>query len=373
MNIVLLKEKRDECMSKLERGTSRLYLQHFLSIYELVKKTNKRPRELLKEFQYAIRAISQWTVDDIKAEHKRFLESCEFFDTLVKSLFKLHLAIYNTMHDSDFTANIPNAGQYMHETYLSIARRLWKEPYLVYDIKIDKLNYQRNVLRLEKLIRRCLHETFVAMLPFSEFDEQLKSQSDEEEDYEMIDAPSEDGDVDTDESDVACQNQIILEGASQPEQEAEQQAESELEEEQEAEQEAEQEEEQEAEPAAEPELEEEQEAEPEQPEQPEQEAEPEQPEQEAEETEQEEEQLEQAEQQLQFPSDTESDHIHPPNSTPLDCSETSDVPLPYVNMRDVKIVHLPMKKTLADRKKLVRERVKQRGFPDFARPTDSFF
>ena len=53
MNIMFLKEKCIECSTKLDKGTVYLYMQKFLTIYEKVKRGNKRPRELLKEFQYA--------------------------------------------------------------------------------------------------------------------------------------------------------------------------------------------------------------------------------------------------------------------------------------------------------------------------------
>lgn len=185
MNIVFLKEKREECSTKIERATTRLYLQTFLNIYQDVKKSNRKPRELLREFQSAVREISAWNVDMIREEYQKFRSACEPFDGIVRSIFKLHLSIYNTTHESEFETNIPNPGQYIHETYLNIARRLWKEPNLVYDVKVDKLIYQKNIIRLEKIIRKCLHDTFVLMLPFKEFDEELAQQEIEsEDDYE---------------------------------------------------------------------------------------------------------------------------------------------------------------------------------------------
>ena len=170
MNIVFLKEKRDECLTKLQSRIVTVFLQGFLAIYDKVKSKNKRPRELLKEYQYAIREISQWTSEDIKREHDRCRSQCELFDNLVRSIFKLHLAIYNITHECNFDAVIPQPGQYMHEVYLNIARRLWKEPFLVYDIKVDKITYQSNMLRFEKIIKKFIADTFLQMLPFKEFE-----------------------------------------------------------------------------------------------------------------------------------------------------------------------------------------------------------
>ena len=197
MNILFLKEKRDECITKLNKSTVRLYLQGFLSIYERVKTANRKPRELLKEFQHAIREISSWSIDQIREEHKQFKGSCDMFDGLVKSIFKLHLSIYNTMHESDFDSVIfPTPGEYMHETYLAVARRLWKDPSLVYDVKVDKITCQKNIMRLEKIICRCMNETFICMLPFKEFDEIIAKQEQkneqEEDDDETVDGMVED-------------------------------------------------------------------------------------------------------------------------------------------------------------------------------------
>jgi hypothetical protein len=177
MKIVFLKEKRDECYLKLEQSTSKLYFQTFMDIYKQVKTDNKKSRELIKEFQYAIKKISIWNVDEIKAKHKEFISQCVLFDNIVKSIFKIHLAIYNVVNESEFDANIPQPGQYLHETFLNIARRLWKEPLLIYDVKVDKTVYQTNLLRIHKIIKKCIRETFLQMLPFREFDEHLASEA----------------------------------------------------------------------------------------------------------------------------------------------------------------------------------------------------
>lgn len=339
MNIVYLKEKRDECLSKLERGTSRIYLQEFLSIYNHTKKQNKKQRELLKEFQYAIREIRDWTVDKIKEQHFLFNKHCDVFDNLVRSIFKLHLAIYNSMNESNFDAAIPNPGQYLHETFLSIARRLWKEPYLLYDIKVDKMTYQKNMIRLEKIVRKCLRETFVFMLPFKEFDEKLANEDDEEEeDYEIVQDDDDDEEEDPmseeEEQNSGRDTEMVSEEeeATGEDEEVEEEVTEATEEDTEPEPEPApvQEAEHESTPVVEPEPE----PEPTPVEEPEQDSTPEpEPEQEPE---------------------SESREVEDPN---------------------IRIIQLPVRRTLAERKRLVKEKVKQRGFPEFSqpRPSDSFF
>lgn len=341
----MLKEKRDECMSKLERGTCRLYLQEFLSIYDNVKKANKKSSLLLKEYQYAIRGISQWTVDDIKLEHAKFNNHCDLFDSLVKSIFKLHLSIYNTMHESDFDANIPHPGQYMHETYLSIARRLWKEPFLVYDLKIDKMTQQKNLLRLEKIIRKCLHETFLIMLPFKEFDAELAKKSEdeceeeeeEEEEYEIVAQPEifdSQESQENEEEEETCE----LEDEQQESEVQEEHQDCELHEEYEMNQQTQSEDEEENNDDSA--------------------------------FEEEEEKVVNIPEENKVVSISES-----ADSMEIIKEDMDEIVANEVLEQDptVKVVTLPVRKTLADRKRMVKEKVKQRGFPDFARPADSFF
>lgn len=391
MNIVYLKEKRDECLSKLERGTSRIYLQEFLNIYNATKKQNKKQRELLKEFQYSVRDIRDWTVDKIKEQHFLFTRQCDVFDNLVRSIFKLHLAIYNCMNDSSFDAAIPNPGQYLHETYLSIARRLWKEPYLLYDIKVDKMIYQKNMLRLEKIIRKCLRETFLFMLPFKEFDEKLAQEEEEEEDedYEIVpdspedmeeasDEEEEQGEQQQDEETHAViddeqeqeisdddgeQNEDVCDYDDEQDESEDAIDKSEQDKQEEAsdeqEQESEQEEEQQQvitqiitreEVAEAPEQQEPQHQEPEHQEPQHQEPEHQAPEQQ---------ELEQQEPEQQEPE-----------------QQDEEMEQPFVQTDpNVRIIQLPVRRTLAERKRLVKEKVKQKGFPEFAqaRPSDSFF
>lgn len=369
MNIVYLKEKRDECLSKLERGTSRIYLQEFLHVYDTTKKQNKKPRELLKEFQYAVREIRDWTVDKIKEQHFLFTRQCDVFDNLVRSIFKLHLAIYNSMNESNFDAAIPNPGQYLHETYLSIARRLWKEPYLLYDVKVDKMTYQKNIIRLEKIIRKCLRETFVFMLPFKEFDEQLGNEEEEDEedvddDYEIVpEVPDEDDEDLEEEEEDAEQEEEECEQEEDPEEEeeAEQEEEYAKQEEEYAEQEEEAEESEEAH-EAEPMIDTEDACR----EQPDQKVEFEQPA-----------PQQQLAQEEQTEEDDESEAESPPQQADVEM-EQQQQQQEQQEQHDpnIRIIQLPVRRTLAERKRLVKEKVKQRGFPEFSqqpRPTDSFF
>ena len=390
MNIVYLKEKRDECCAKLSQYTAKIYTKKFLSIYEQTKKNNKKPRMLLKEFQHAVRAISEWTDGEIKEEHNQFRSVYESFDGLVRSIFKVHLAIYNAAHESNFEACIPNAGQYMHETYLNIARMLWKEPFLLYDVNVPKQEYMKNMIRLEKITKRCMLDTFVFMLPFKEFDEQLAAESDssdylESDDVADSDADSDDvADEDDDDADDVADSDaddvvddvaddVVDDVAdSDADDVADEVADSDADE-----------------VADNVEVVEEDEI-----------------------VESEDEVVEEQPETAKVPDEVidkmpcviddtsvggidklielpscdivepvrESNDLCTPLTKSIDLSADEEeeepnveVPLDDPDLRVVTIVETPQRRTLSERKKLVKEIVKKRGFPDFAKPKDSFF
>ena len=392
MNIVYLKEKRDECCAKLSQYTARIYTKKFLSLYEQTKKNNKKPRMLLKEFQHAVRAISEWTAEEIKEEHDRFRSMYESFDGLVRSIFKVHLAIYNAAHDSNFDACIPNAGQYMHETYLNVARMLWKEPFLLYDVNIPKQEYMKNMVRLEKITKKCLLDTFVFMLPFKEFDEQLAAESDES-DYSSEDDEDDVADEDADEDAEDDENDVADEDVADEDAEydvADEDAEDEVDDE-DAEHEVDDED-------AEDDVADSEDGD-------------------VAKSEDDAEAAEAAKDEVvnnivkddvvdkivnivedEIPCIIDDKIVEGvvPKEPSLNVRESNDLCTPLTksidlsadeeeqqeaevhniddpDLRVVNIVQTPQRRTLSERKKLVKEIVKKRGFPDFAKPRDSFF
>jgi hypothetical protein len=54
----------------------------------------------------------------------------------------------------------------MYQCLLNTARLVWKNPVLVYDVGVDKITYQQNKLKLEKLVMMTVKDTFTYYLPF---------------------------------------------------------------------------------------------------------------------------------------------------------------------------------------------------------------
>lgn len=163
-NTYLLQSRRTEYLKKFQKTTTPLFIEGIYSIYNIVKKKNKFKRLLLKEFQQAMVDISRWSQDIIKNEHLRFKKQSSVVDKLIRAIFDLDIFLKKDLckNAEDF---IPCPWDFIHQCYLNIARALWKQPFLLYDVNIDKLTIQQNKLKIEKIVSLCIQDTFAQFLP----------------------------------------------------------------------------------------------------------------------------------------------------------------------------------------------------------------
>lgn len=163
-NTYLLQSRRTEYLKKFQKTTTPLFIEGLYSIYNNVKKNNKSKRLLLKEFQQSMVDVSRWSQDIIRNEHSRFKKQSSVLDRLIRAIFDLDIVIKKDLckNAADF---IPEPWDFVHQCYLNIARALWKQPFLVYDVNIDKLTVQKNKLRVEKIVSSCIQDTFTQYLP----------------------------------------------------------------------------------------------------------------------------------------------------------------------------------------------------------------
>ena len=163
-NTYLLQSRRTEYLKKFQKITIPLFIEGVYSIYNNVKKNNKSRRLLLKEFQQSMVDVSRWSQDIIKNEHMRFKKQSSILDKLIRAIFDLDIVLKKDLckNAEDF---IPHPWDFIHQCYLNIARALWKQPFLVYDINIDKLTIQQNKLKIEKIVSLCIQDTFTQYLP----------------------------------------------------------------------------------------------------------------------------------------------------------------------------------------------------------------
>jgi hypothetical protein len=175
-SIIYLKEKKENYLLRLEKSLARLFVNSFLNIYEYIKKNNKDKKYLLRDFQNAVKKISTWDTEVIKSEYLNYCKACinEKLDHLITNIFKLNYTLFCEIEDVYYKEHyeFPTPESYIYQCNLSIARKIWKEPYLVYDIGIDKIQYQKNILKIDKIARVCIHETFHQMISYNDLTEE---------------------------------------------------------------------------------------------------------------------------------------------------------------------------------------------------------
>jgi vacuolar-type H+-ATPase subunit D/Vma8 len=159
VDTMYLREKRDDYLLKLEKLTTPLFFQRFLDTYKETVKTNKIHKNLLKEFQSGLKSVSAWSEEDQSSEysHMQTDSGVSYLSKLISNVFKIYVLIWNSKKAQTFA--YPTAEQFIYQCYLSIARSVWKEPYLFYD-KVAKQEYQKNLVKLEKAIPRQLNRLF---------------------------------------------------------------------------------------------------------------------------------------------------------------------------------------------------------------------
>jgi hypothetical protein len=189
----ILHTQRSELVNKLQKNTIGLFMNGIFSIYEHVKRNNKIKRNLLKEFQKSLADISIWSREMIRNEHQRFQASYPLFDKNIHKIF----AIQKHLHHSKDNQQI-DCADFLHQCYLNIARSLWKQPFLVYDVDIDKLTIQKNKLKIEKVIMHYIKDTFDHFIAFDDEDEDEDENADEDEDKDEDENADEDEDKDED-------------------------------------------------------------------------------------------------------------------------------------------------------------------------------
>ena len=195
-NKFFLREKRCEYILKLEELTTNIFLTGITLIYDDVKKSCKLGKNLLKEFQNELRNIKNWDDDFLGKELKRFRteSKCEIIDTLILSIFKIFY-LTNGIKEAKY----PSVKKYIHECYLNVARKLYKDPYLLYDVGVSSKEKRRNIHAIEDIIKKCINDTFIQMLPFTPIDVyEGKDNSDDEEGEEDDEEEGEEDDEEVD-------------------------------------------------------------------------------------------------------------------------------------------------------------------------------
>ena len=203
-DVNLLHYSKNEWCLKLVNILTPLVSDGYKSILsESIKLCNKNNEEekYLMTFQNFISRIPKWNQSIIETETKRILEKsgCEHLEDIITCVHIIQLKTLTAMRvgnkQKKIDINIPKLDEFIHKTYINVARKIYKNIYL-YEQNIAPLEAQKNNREIEKIIEESIINTIRDSIPIEMFlkvymDETVEEDVTEEIKEDIIEEPIE--------------------------------------------------------------------------------------------------------------------------------------------------------------------------------------
>lgn len=201
-NVSALHESKNEWGSRLVTILTPLLVDGYKSILdESIKmcRENKEPDKYLMTFQNLISRIPKWNAQIIETERKRICEKsgCTYLEDLVTCVHIIQLKILTAMRvgqkQKKIDIHIPKLDDFIHKTYINIARKVYKNVYL-FEVNVMPLQIQKNHRELEIIVQECILNTLREGIPVEAIlkaymDETVEEDVVEEVHEQIIDQP----------------------------------------------------------------------------------------------------------------------------------------------------------------------------------------
>jgi hypothetical protein len=201
-NVSALHESKNEWGSRLITILTPLVIDGYKSILdESIKlcKENGEMDKYLMTFQNLISRIPKWNSQIIETERKRICDKsgCSYLDDLVTCVHIIQLKILTAMRvgqkQKKIDINIPKLDEFIHKTYINVARKVYKNVYL-FEINIQPLQVQKNYRELEIIVQECILNTLRESIPVEAIlkaymDETVEEDVTEEINEQIIEEP----------------------------------------------------------------------------------------------------------------------------------------------------------------------------------------
>jgi len=172
-NVSALHESKNEWGSRLLTILTPLIIEGYKSILDeaikICKENNEQEKYLMK-FQNFISRVPKWNTQLIEAERQRICEKsgCNYLEDLVTCVHIIQLKILTAMRvgqkQKKIDINIPKLDDFIHKTYINVARKFYKNVYL-FEVNIPPLQIQKNHRELEIIVQECLLNTLRESIP----------------------------------------------------------------------------------------------------------------------------------------------------------------------------------------------------------------
>ena len=190
-NVSSLHESKNEWGARLLTILTPLIIEGLKSIFdESVKlcRVNEEMDKYLMTFQNLITRIPKWNANIIEKEKKRIIEKsgCGYLEELVTCVHIIQLKLLTAMRvgqkQKKIDINIPKLDDFIHKTYINVARKVYKNVYL-FEINIVPLQIQRHNRELETIVQECILNAVRESIPIEHI---LKAYMDETVEEDII-------------------------------------------------------------------------------------------------------------------------------------------------------------------------------------------
>ena len=172
-NVSALHESKNEWGSRLVTILTPLIIDGYKSILDESIKLCRENGEIdkyLMTFQILISRIPKWNSQIIETERKRICEKsgCNYLEDLITCVHIIQLKILTAMRvgqkQKKIDINIPKIDDFIHKTYINVARKVYKNVYL-FEVNIQPLQVQKNYRELEIIVQECILNTLRESIP----------------------------------------------------------------------------------------------------------------------------------------------------------------------------------------------------------------
>ena len=190
-NVSALHESKNEWGSRLVTILTPLIIDGYKSILEESIKLCKENGEMdkyLMTFQNLISRIPKWNAQIIETERKRICDKsgCSYLEDLITCVHIIQLKILTAMRvgqkQKKIDINIPKLDDFIHKTYVNVARKIYKNVYL-FETNIPPLTVQKHYREIEIIVQECILNTLRESIPVEAI---LKAYMDETVEEDVI-------------------------------------------------------------------------------------------------------------------------------------------------------------------------------------------
>lgn len=153
---IILITKRHDYISEVVVATKDKFIAGIQEVYMTAKAKNELRKYILRDFQLELKDIADWDDDKLRLEQARFVETKKM-RTYIQSIFETNSVIYEGEHKV-VSREADVMREFVHGTYLQIARELWKRPNIMQEI-MEKKQLSKNLEYLEKIVVQAIKGT----------------------------------------------------------------------------------------------------------------------------------------------------------------------------------------------------------------------